>query len=180
MMDLFSTEESKAPVANVIISSRDNADDLIAEHKPRAIVSILDDDELRVKVDDSVEHIKLSGQCTDPNECEASCQTIIKLAEECAALPGDDWSVLFYCNEGVCRSTAFATVFICALEKTAPESEIAERLRKMAPHADPNMMVVAKADSLLNRNDRMIDALLDLSPCSPGATTPSVILPVAA
>ena len=165
---------------NLIISARSDVDDLIRQHNPDYVISVLDDGDAVPPTFENARHVKLNGNCIDPATCEDNCQKIIDLAEQFITDAKDGSSILIHCTEGVCRSTAFAYVFVCAVERNTPEADIADRLRSLAPHADPNVMVVARAEALLGREDRMIDAILEMPPCSAGATARSVILPVAA
>jgi predicted protein tyrosine phosphatase len=44
------------------------------------------------------------------------------------------------------------------------ELEIAQELRRRAPHAQPNARIIAFADALLDRDGRMVDAIDAIGP----------------
>ncbi len=73
---------------------------------------------------------------------------------------------------------AAAYIILCAAQDGVCEREIANGLRKAAPHADPNILLISEADKLMGRNDRMVEAILDLPPCSGANCDDLVILPV--
>jgi predicted protein tyrosine phosphatase len=67
--------------------------------------------------------------------------------------------LVVHCYAGISRSTAGAFVTVCALNPSRAELTIARELRRRSPTASPNRRIVAIADSLLQRNGRMIEAL---------------------
>jgi predicted protein tyrosine phosphatase len=74
-----------------------------------------------------------------------------------------DWDgaapLLIHCYAGVSRSTAAAFVLACALQPEADEATLACALRSASPTATPNPRIVALADAMLDRRDRMIAAV---------------------
>jgi predicted protein tyrosine phosphatase len=67
--------------------------------------------------------------------------------------------LLIHCWAGISRSTAAAYATMCALNPRHDEAEIAWDLRRMAPTASPNRLMVSHADELLGRGGRMIAAV---------------------
>jgi predicted protein tyrosine phosphatase len=67
--------------------------------------------------------------------------------------------MIVHCLAGVSRSTAGALAVACDRNPHAPERQIAEALRRAAPHAFPNRRIVALADHLLDRRGRLIEAV---------------------
>ncbi|MHA7872274.1 MAG: tyrosine phosphatase family protein, partial [Hyphococcus sp.] len=88
--------------------------------------------------------------------------------------------ILIHCNEGAARSMAIAYILLCAIDRDHSEKDLAARLRQAAPHADPNLLLISEADAALGRDDRMVEAILDLCPSCSTAGAPVVTLPVAA
>ena len=68
-------------------------------------------------------------------------------------------SLLIHCWAGISRSTAAAFAAMCALKSEEDEAEIAWTLRRMAPTASPNRLIVKHADLILGRRGRMIAAV---------------------
>lgn len=75
-----------------------------------------------------------------------------------------DWDgarpMLVHCWAGVSRSTAAAYIIACQRAPARSEAEIAQALRRAAPYATPNPLLVHLADTALNRDGRMTAAIL--------------------
>lgn len=171
----------------IIVSSLNSAEAAFEKHRPAYVVSVLGKDEPTpplFKVVAPENHIKLIGDCSraEPSgEGEGSrCRQLVDLAERWLKDPPPRAPILIHCCEGSARSMAVAYILMCAIEKSHPEEEIAQRLRLAAPHADPNMMLVSEADALMGREDRMVEAILNLCPSSAAVDAPIITLPVAA
>ncbi|MEM6462935.1 MAG: tyrosine protein phosphatase [Pseudomonadota bacterium] len=67
--------------------------------------------------------------------------------------------LLVHCWMGISRSTAAAYIIALALNRQADEMGHALMLRRRAPSATPNARMIALADSLLERDGRMINAI---------------------
>ena len=67
--------------------------------------------------------------------------------------------LLVHCWAGISRSTAAAYIVMCDIRGPGHEAAIARELRELAPHAQPNRLMVHHADELLARNGRMIAAV---------------------
>jgi predicted protein tyrosine phosphatase len=63
------------------------------------------------------------------------------------------------CLAGVSRSTAAAFIIACQKRPEVSELQMALALRRFAPQATPNPLMVAHADALLQRSGRMVAAL---------------------
>ena len=161
----------------IIVSSLDHAEEAFRKHNPSYVISLLDCDEPTPPVFNALppnNHLRLIGDCakadappkSGENECAGGptrCASILDVAK---AWKKDDKKspILIHCNEGAARSMAVAFILMCAIEDKQSESSIAKRLRAAAPHADPNLLLVSEADAALGRNDRMVEAVLDLCP----------------
>jgi len=66
---------------------------------------------------------------------------------------------LVHCWAGISRSTAAAYILLCDIRGPGYEVEIARELRELAPHAQPNRLMIRHADQLLAREGRMIAAV---------------------
>ncbi|TIX80640.1 MAG: protein tyrosine phosphatase, partial [Mesorhizobium sp.] len=67
--------------------------------------------------------------------------------------------LVVHCYAGISRSTASAYIIAAALAPKRCEVELAETLRALSPTATPNPRLIAVADTLLDRNGRMIGAI---------------------
>ncbi|MBV9331393.1 MAG: hypothetical protein JOZ55_07555 [Alphaproteobacteria bacterium] len=67
--------------------------------------------------------------------------------------------MLVHCWAGISRSMAAAFAILC--DRMGPGSElgIAQEMRRRAPHADPNRLLVECADTALARGGRMVAAI---------------------
>jgi predicted protein tyrosine phosphatase len=70
--------------------------------------------------------------------------------------------LLVHCWAGVSRSTAAAYIITCATMPDTDERALAQHLRKVSPVATPNPMLISLADTLLQRNGRMIQSIIEL------------------
>lgn len=70
-----------------------------------------------------------------------------------------DRPLLVHCLLGISRSTAAAFALACQHDPETPEPVHASNLRRAAPCATPNGLIVALADRLLGRGGRMIEAV---------------------
>ncbi len=69
-----------------------------------------------------------------------------------------DVPMLIHCWAGISRSSAAAYMLACD-DNPGLESDIADELRRRAPFATPNRLMVALADDMLGRQGRMVDAI---------------------
>src|SRR5690606_22827615 len=70
--------------------------------------------------------------------------------------------LLIHCYAGISRSTAAAYVIAAALQPGRNEEDLALELRRLAPSATPNPLIVAHADDLLGRSGRMQAAIRNI------------------
>lgn len=98
----------------------------------------------------------------------------IAVAQEGMTMPGEEhvrnllgfarqWDrvkpMVVHCYAGISRSTASAYIIAAALSPKRDEVELAQTLRALSPSATPNPRLIAVADTLLERNGRMIEAI---------------------
>ncbi len=76
---------------------------------------------------------------------------------------GDTWQrqapMLVHCLAGISRSTAAAYILACAATPPGAEDDIAMKLRTASPTATPNLLMVALADDILERDGAMLMAV---------------------
>ena len=154
-------------------------------HKPSHVISILDGDEKPPAFLSALppeDLLAFNGACGGADCAQPSTERIKTIIDFAARWAADDrrQPLLIHCHQGVARSMGIAYVALCAVSKEQCEYKIAERLRAAAPHAEPNVLLVSEADDLLSRDGRMVEAILDMSPCCATVAAPIVVLPVAA
>jgi predicted protein tyrosine phosphatase len=86
--------------------------------------------------------------------------------------------LLVHCWAGISRSTAAAFIVLCDLHGAGHERQIAETLRFHAPYAQPNRLMIAHADQLLERHGEMITAIQSMRPAVPASEGQVVQLPI--
>ncbi len=67
--------------------------------------------------------------------------------------------LVVHCYAGISRSTASAYIIAAALAPHRDEAELAATLRKLSPSATPNPRLIALADRMLGRDNRMVEAI---------------------
>jgi predicted protein tyrosine phosphatase len=72
--------------------------------------------------------------------------------------------LLIHCWAGISRSMASAFTVLCDRLGQENEIAIAIAMRRRAPHANPNALLVRHADEALNRAGRMLSALEVMGP----------------
>lgn len=72
--------------------------------------------------------------------------------------------LLIHCWAGISRSMASAFTILCDRLGPGREEEIALAMRRRAPHAQPNRLLVSHADAALNRGGAMIAAIKGMGP----------------
>lgn len=92
---------------------------------------------------------------TEEGATEEDVQGIIQLAEE---LRSESGTLLIHCEAGVSRSTATALIMYACWLGQGREDEAMERVIAQRPYAIPNRRMVALADSLLDRDGRLLQA----------------------
>ncbi|MEO1252231.1 MAG: hypothetical protein AAFW81_07795 [Pseudomonadota bacterium] len=165
-------------MSHVIVSSYANAQSAYRKYRPRFVVSILEADEGPTPRFDGLapeNHLVMSGNCSASAEGGKRCDKLVRF--------GERWDrkepILIHCHQGACRSMAVAYILLCAAQPGASEAEIARQMRNAAPHADPNLLLISEADALLERDDRMVEAILDLRPAAGAVCDDVVALPLA-
>ena len=72
--------------------------------------------------------------------------------------------LLIHCWAGISRSMASAFTSLCDRLGPGREIEIASAMRRRAPHAQPNRLLISHADAALDRGGAMIAAVQGMGP----------------
>jgi predicted protein tyrosine phosphatase len=137
---------------------------MVAAYIPERVVSLLDPDftfpdfgssygsrHLRLRLHDV--HSSEPGQVgPTPDHVE---QLLLFLSAWQRSAP-----LLIHCRAGIGRSTAAAFIAACLHSPQRDEREIALDLRRISPLARPNELLIKLADFAMNRNGRMVEAVI--------------------
>lgn len=143
-------------------------EDSIANHRPSHLVSLLSPQHMieTPKGFPVARHLKLGiNDVADPAGGEhppsaAHVEKLLAFARDWDA----DAPLLIHCWAGISRSMASAYTILCDRMGPGREIEIARAMRRRAPHAAPNSLLVAHADVALGRGGRMLMALNSMGP----------------
>ena len=89
-----------------------------------------------------------------------------------------DRSLLIHCYAGISRSTAAALIALAM--KTGSELDAAATLRRAAPHAQPNRLIVSLADRILGLEGRLVAGREAMGAGEPALEGTLVELPIPA
>jgi predicted protein tyrosine phosphatase len=146
--------------------------DLAAKHQPSHILSLLGGISPFPETPAGIEphnHLKmLVADISEPQEGMIipgadHMQEVIAFGERWWRESGGQKPLLVHCHAGISRSTASALAIACALMPGAREADLARNVRTLSPSAQPNRLMIAHADELLNREGRLIDAVEGMS-----------------
>ncbi len=145
----------------VIVSPLERVAELIAARKPARLVSLLSPDGLEPPEWRHGPHLSLRFH--DIGELrEGLTAPDVEMIDRLLAF-GAEWRepgpLVAHCWFGVSRSPAAAYILACAADPSRSEDEIADALRRAAPEATPNPMMVRLADARLGRDGRMARAI---------------------
>lgn len=149
----------------LIVCPLSQAASLVTAHAPERVVSLLDPDfefpELGPAYADR--HLRLHfHDVHDDGAGQLAPQP--KHVETLLAFLSQ-WSrfapMLIHCRAGIGRSTATAFIAACIHNPDIDERTLALELRQASPLARPNQVLVALADAAMERNGRMIEAIVD-------------------
>ena len=147
----------------LLVSPLSALDDALANHRPSHLVSLLSPPHMIATPEgfDTGRHLKLGiNDISDPAAGEhppgrEHIDRLIAFAR--------DWDgkqpFLIHCWAGISRSMASAYTILCDRLGHNREIEIALAMRRRAPHASPNTLLVRHADEALGRGGRMVAAL---------------------
>lgn len=122
---------------------------------------------LRVDIDD------ICVPCADAIlPCAAHIRAVL---DGVAAWP-EECPILIHCVAGVSRSMATALIAATA-RSPGREAALARSLRRVAPHAQPNRLMIELGDGILGCHGRLIRAVGAMGPAVPVEYGPLVRLP---
>jgi predicted protein tyrosine phosphatase len=142
--------------------------DALESHRPSHLVTLLSPEHMIATPQgfDPARHLRLGVQ--DVSEPEGADNPpgrpdIDRLLAFARSWDGQA-PFLIHCWAGISRSMASAFTVLCDRLGHGREIEIALAMRRRAPHASPNRLLVRHADEALGREGRMITALTVMGP----------------
>ena len=138
-------------------------DDALESHRPSHLVSLLSPEHMIATPEgfDPSRHLKLAvNDIADPaaGDHPPGREHIDRLIAFARSWDGQA-PFLIHCWAGISRSMASAFTVLCDRLGQGYEVEIALAMRRRAPHACPNSLLVRHADDALARDGRMVAAL---------------------
>jgi predicted protein tyrosine phosphatase len=153
----------KRVMPRLLVTPLSALDDALANHRPSHLVSLLSPQYMIATPEgfDPSRHLKLAlSDVSDPALAEhpPGREHIDRLIVFARGWDGDA-PFLIHCWAGISRSMASAFTVLCDRLGGGREVEIALAIRRRAPHASPNTLLVRHADDALGRGGRMMAAL---------------------
>lgn len=157
-------------MSQILVTPLSGIADALDEHRPSHIVSLLSPSHMIPTPDgfDRRRHLQLGlDDVSDPRAADfppgrEHIDQLLAFSRE--------WDTqapfLIYCWAGISRSMASAFTVLCDRLEPGRETEIALAMRRRAPHAQPNALLVRHADEALGRGGRMVAALEAMGPSS--------------
>ncbi|HEX3754315.1 MAG TPA: protein-tyrosine phosphatase family protein [Rhizomicrobium sp.] len=147
----------------VLVVSLSQLNDAIAIHRPSHVVTLLSPESMIPTAQGipAERHLRLGvNDIADPSEgSDPPCPSHIEQLLRFTRAWDTQAPLLIHCWAGISRSMACAFTVLCDRLGRDREIAIARAMRRRAPHAAPNRLLVRHADALLNRDGRMIAAL---------------------
>src|SRR6266536_5264184 len=147
----------------IVASSLSNLNKVAKQHEPSHVLTLLSPDGVEPALQLNVPqerhltlrfHDIIEGR---PGLIEPNSEMIRAILDF-----GHTWTtarpMLIHCWAGISRSSAAAFLMACE-RNNGYEHDIANELRRLAPFATPNRLMVALADDLLGRGGRMVEAV---------------------
>lgn len=155
-------------MSQLLVAPLSSLDDALALHSPSHLVSLLSPQHM-IETPGGFPadmHLKLGvNDIVDPAAGTAPPQRVhIDALLEFSRQWDTRRPFLIHCWAGISRSMASAFVILCDRLGPNHEFEIAQAMRKRAPYAQPNRLLVYHADEALGRNGKMLAALDSMGP----------------
>ena len=152
----------------ILVAPLSGLDDALESHRPSHLVSLLSPQHMIPTPQgfDPARHLRLAiDDVGDPAAADhppgrEHVDRLIAFARGWDARA----PFLIHCWAGVSRSMGSAFAVLCDRLGLGREIEIALAMRRRAPHASPNTLLVRHADDALARGGRMVTALKVMGP----------------
>jgi predicted protein tyrosine phosphatase len=145
----------------LVVCGLDDIEEMASRHRPDAVLGLLSPDEPAPRVaGDPPQLVLRFHDIGAPQEglTAPDAAAVARLLDFAAERRPED-TMLVHCWMGISRSPAAAFVLACVIAPAVPEEDVAWALRRAAPTATPNPLVVSLADAQLGRGGRMVAAV---------------------
>jgi predicted protein tyrosine phosphatase len=155
-------------MSRLLVTPLSTLSDALAEHAPSHLVSLLSPEHM-IETPAGFPmagHLKLGiNDIVDPAAGPAPpAREHIDALLEFSRRWDASQPLLIHCWAGISRSMASAFTILCDRLGPGHEQEIAHAMRRRAPHAQPNRLLVRHADEALGRDGAMIAAVKAMGP----------------
>jgi predicted protein tyrosine phosphatase len=152
---------------SILVCPLSKVTELVASRRPGRVISLLDPGSTFPELGDrySDRHLRLTFHDVHVSagyETAPSRDDVLRIVEFLKSWDRRE-SVLIHCRAGISRSTAAGFIAACLSQPAVPELHLAKTLRRVAPTARPNQVMVQWGDDILDRQGRMSRAILDTS-----------------
>lgn len=152
----------------ILVTPLSSLEDAIEDHGPSHIVTLLSPEHMinTPRGFPAARHLRLGvNDVADPEAGDNAPgrEHIDRLLEFSRGWDASQ-PFLIHCWAGISRSMASAYTVLCDRLGPGREIEIAMAIRRRAPHANPNQLLVRHADAALGRGGRMVEALKAMGP----------------
>ena len=153
---------------HLLVSPLSSLGDALKSHGPSHLISLLSPEHMIETPPGfpAARHLKLGvNDIVDPAAGTAppARQHIDALLDFSRAWDANQ-PLLIHCWAGISRSMASAFTILCDRLGPGREIEIANAMRRRAPHAQPNRLLISHADEALGRGGAMIAAVQGMGP----------------
>ncbi|HEY2071471.1 MAG TPA: hypothetical protein VGG48_18070 [Rhizomicrobium sp.] len=147
----------------ILVTPLSGISNAISGYRPSHMITLLSPDHMIETPEgiDAARHLKIGmndvadATASEMPPSERHVDEILKF--------GRTWDakqpMLVHCWAGVSRSMASAYILLCDRLGPGHEGDIAQAMRRRAPHAYPNPLLIKLADGKLKRDGRMIAAV---------------------
>ncbi|HLZ84422.1 MAG TPA: hypothetical protein VKQ54_12735 [Caulobacteraceae bacterium] len=145
----------------LVVCALDDVAETARRHRPNGVVSLLTNDQTPPPIAGEPPRLTLRfHDIAAPREglIAPDAEAVARLLAFAEAR-GAGETLLLHCWMGISRSPAAAFILACAAHPATAEGEMAGALRRTAPFATPNPLLVSLADDHLRRRGRMVAAI---------------------
>ncbi len=167
-------------MSRLVVTPYSALSEMLESHQPSHLVSLLSPQQMESVADFTGEHLRLELD----DVAEATPGRLAPSASQMQSLIifARGWEarapILLHCWAGVSRSMAAAMTILCDRLGMDSEIKVARAMRRRAPFARPNVLMVRHADDVLGRGGRLNAALNTMGNALPVAEGSATSFPL--